>query len=63
MDILKGDEIAEAQLTDWRKLAQGLHARYLVADFGTEPLTRGPVLVAVPEPQVRSTSRSVWRPR
>ena len=35
MDMLKGDEIAEAQLTDWRKLAQGLHARYLVDDFGT----------------------------
>jgi 4a-hydroxytetrahydrobiopterin dehydratase len=35
MDMLTGDEIAEAQLTDWRKLAQGLHARYLVADFGT----------------------------
>ena len=30
-----GDHIAAAQLTDWRKLAQGLHARYLVADFGT----------------------------
>jgi 4a-hydroxytetrahydrobiopterin dehydratase len=35
MDMLTGDEIAEARLTDWRKLAQGLHARYLVADFGT----------------------------
>ncbi len=35
MDILTGDEIAEARLTDWRKLAQGLHARYLVADFST----------------------------
>ena len=35
MDMLKGDEIAAAQLTDWRKLAQGLHARYLVPDFGT----------------------------
>ena len=35
MDILTGDEIAEARLTDWRKLAQGLHARYLVADFTT----------------------------
>ena len=34
MDMLKGDEIAGAQLTDWRKLAQGLHARYLVDDFG-----------------------------
>jgi 4a-hydroxytetrahydrobiopterin dehydratase len=35
MDMLRGAEIAEARLTDWRKLAQGLHARYLVADFGT----------------------------
>ena len=35
MDMLKGDQIAEANLTDWRKLAQGLHARYLVDDFGT----------------------------
>lgn len=30
-----GDKIAEARLTDWRKLAQGLHARYLVDDFST----------------------------
>jgi 4a-hydroxytetrahydrobiopterin dehydratase len=35
MDMLKGDRIAEANLTDWRKLGQGLHARYLVHDFGT----------------------------
>ena len=35
MDMLNGAEIAEAKLTDWRKLAQGLHARYLVDDFGT----------------------------
>ncbi|NNU26969.1 4a-hydroxytetrahydrobiopterin dehydratase [Isoptericola sediminis] len=35
MDMLTGDEIARAGLTDWRKLAQGLHARYLTADFGT----------------------------
>ena len=35
MDMLKGDQIAAANLTDWRKLAQGLHARYLVGDFGT----------------------------
>lgn len=34
MDMLTGDQIAQAGLTDWRKLAQGLHARYLVADFG-----------------------------
>ncbi|GAA1057304.1 hypothetical protein GCM10017608_34390 [Agromyces luteolus] len=34
MDMLRGKEIAAADLTDWRKLAQGLHARYLVDDFG-----------------------------
>ncbi|MFS0701183.1 4a-hydroxytetrahydrobiopterin dehydratase [Cellulomonas sp. 179-A 4D5 NHS] len=34
MDMLSGDEITEAGLADWRKLAQGLHARYLVDDFG-----------------------------
>ena len=34
MDMLMGEQIAEADLTDWRKLAQGLHARYLVDDFG-----------------------------
>jgi 4a-hydroxytetrahydrobiopterin dehydratase len=34
MDMLGGKKIAEAGLTDWRKLAQGLHARYLVGDFG-----------------------------
>lgn len=32
--MLRGNEIAAAGLTDWRKLAQGLHARYLVDDFG-----------------------------
>ena len=26
MDMLKGEQIAEANLTDWRELAQGLHA-------------------------------------
>ena len=35
MDMLKGEQIAEAKLTDWRKLAQGLHARYMIDDFGT----------------------------
>ena len=34
MDMLTGAQIAEAGLTDWRKLAQGLHARYLVGGFG-----------------------------
>ena len=35
MDMLTGEQIAEANLTDWRKLAQGLHARYVVDDFRT----------------------------
>lgn len=34
MDMLRGNEIAGAGLTDWRKLAQGLHARYRVDGFG-----------------------------
>ncbi|MFE6966209.1 4a-hydroxytetrahydrobiopterin dehydratase [Agromyces sp. NPDC057679] len=33
MDMLKGEQIAAANLTDWRKLAQGLHARFVVDDF------------------------------
>jgi len=33
MDMLRSARIAEAGLSDWRKLAQGLHARYLVDDF------------------------------
>ncbi len=34
MDMLRPDEIAAEALTDWRKLAQGLHARYRIEDFG-----------------------------
>lgn len=34
MDMLSGEEIAAADLADWRKLAQGLHARYRIDDFG-----------------------------
>ena len=34
MDMLMGDKIVEANLADWRKLAQGLHTRYVVDDFG-----------------------------
>ncbi|MGG5260166.1 VOC family protein [Phycicoccus avicenniae] len=33
MDMLSGDEVDAAGLTDWRRLAQGLHARYRVDDF------------------------------
>ena len=35
MDMLTNDQIAATHLTDWRKLGQGLHARYVVRDFGT----------------------------
>jgi 4a-hydroxytetrahydrobiopterin dehydratase len=35
MDMLSGEKIADHRLTDWRKLAQGLHARYVVGGFGT----------------------------
>lgn len=30
---MRGEQIAEAALAEWRKLAQGSHARYLVDDF------------------------------
>ena len=33
MEMLSGDQINHADLTDWRKLGQGLHARFLVGDF------------------------------
>lgn len=31
--MVVGEQIAQASLTDWRKLAQGLHARFLTGDF------------------------------
>lgn len=33
MDMLSGAQITAADLKDWRKLGQGLHARFVVADF------------------------------
>jgi len=33
MDMLGGAQIAAADLSDWRKLAQGLHARFLIDGF------------------------------
>lgn len=35
MEMLSRDQIADADLTDWRELGQGLHARFLVDDFAT----------------------------
>lgn len=34
MDMLRGPEVEAAGLNDWRKLGQGLHARYVASDFG-----------------------------
>jgi 4a-hydroxytetrahydrobiopterin dehydratase len=34
MEMLTDEHVAENNLTDWRKLGQGLHARYVVAGFG-----------------------------
>jgi 4a-hydroxytetrahydrobiopterin dehydratase len=33
MDMLSGEQITAAGLTDWRKLGQGLHARFVIRDF------------------------------
>jgi len=35
MDQLNGQQILDARLDDWRKLAQALHARFLTGDFVT----------------------------
>ena len=34
MDMLSGERITAANLADWRKLGQGLHARFVIGDFG-----------------------------
>lgn len=34
MDMLSGEQITAAGLADWRKLGQGLHARFVIPDFG-----------------------------
>jgi 4a-hydroxytetrahydrobiopterin dehydratase len=33
MEMLTGDQIIQADLTDWRKLGQGLHARFVAGGF------------------------------
>jgi 4a-hydroxytetrahydrobiopterin dehydratase len=35
MDTLTLDQVLDAGLSDWRKLAQGLHARFRTGDFAT----------------------------
>lgn len=34
MDMLNGEQITAAALADWRKLAQALHARFVIGNFG-----------------------------
>jgi 4a-hydroxytetrahydrobiopterin dehydratase len=34
MDMLSGAQISASGLTDWRKLGQALHARFVIGDFG-----------------------------
>lgn len=34
-DMLSDQQIADAELEDWRKLGQGLHARFVTGDFAT----------------------------
>ncbi|MDQ1635954.1 MAG: 4a-hydroxytetrahydrobiopterin dehydratase [Frankiaceae bacterium] len=34
MDMLSGEQVTAAALADWRKLGQGLHARFVIPDFG-----------------------------
>lgn len=33
MNMLSGEQITAAAVTDWRKLGQGLHARFVIRDF------------------------------
>jgi 4a-hydroxytetrahydrobiopterin dehydratase len=35
MDMLSGEQVTQAGITDWRKLGQGLHARFTVGDFAS----------------------------
>jgi 4a-hydroxytetrahydrobiopterin dehydratase len=34
MDMVSGEQVTAAALADWRKLGQGLHARFVIPDFG-----------------------------
>ena len=35
MDAITNQQVLDAGLDDWRKLAQALHARFLTGDFAT----------------------------
>jgi 4a-hydroxytetrahydrobiopterin dehydratase len=63
MDMLSGKQISEADLTDWRKLGQGLHARFIVGDFAAGARFVTAIAAAVERvghgPEVRLGARHV----
>ena len=63
MDMLSGEQITRAGLTDWRKLGQGLHARFMGNDFasGARFVTAVAAVaeLAGHDPEVRMGSRHV----
>ena len=63
MDMLSGEEITRADLPDWRKLGQGLHARFTVGDFTAGARFVSAVAAAAQlvghDPEVRMGSRHV----
>ena len=63
MDMLSGEQITQAGLTDWRKLGQGLHARFAVGDFASGARFVTAVAAAAElaghDPEVRMGSRYV----
>ena len=63
MDMLSGEQITGAGLTDWRKLGQGLHARFAVSDFASGARFVTAVAAAAEpaghDPEVRMGSRFV----
>ncbi len=63
MEMLSGQQITKAGLTDWRKLGQGLHARFTVGDFASGARFVAAVAAAAElaghDPEVRMGARHV----
>lgn len=60
-DVLSSQQIHDADLTDWRKLAQGFHGRFRTGDFGAGVRFVAAVAEAVGErkPEVKLTEQHV----
>ena len=56
MEQLSNQQILDAGLIDWRKMAQGLYARYSVPDYATAAAFL--TAVASPWPTLRRTTLS-----